>query len=67
MVLGRGHHHGVHGAWPGLAPDVLHDGDVPVVNDIRDVLAEAVNRRLGNNDINTVFPGLDHRPLGLFA
>ena len=45
----------------------LAGGDVPVANDVRDILAETVSRRLGNRDIGSVFPGLKHRPLNLFA
>ena len=66
MVIGRGVQRGVHGAWPGLDSAVLQDGDVPVANDVRNVLAEVVHRRLGNPNIASVFPGLDYRPLGLF-
>ena len=66
MVIGRGVRGGVHGAWPGLAPSVLQNGDVPVANDVRNVLAEVVHRRLGNPNIASVFPGLDYQPLGLF-
>ena len=68
MVIGRGVRKGVHGVWPGLSSNVLAGGeDVPIANDVRDILAEAVSRRLGNRDIGAVFPGLKHKPLNLFA
>jgi len=44
--------------WPGLARDVLEDGqDVRVTIDHRDLLAEVVKRRLGNNNLAAIFPG----------
>lgn len=44
--------------WPGLAPDQLFQGlDLEVTIDYRDILAEIVDRRLGNPDLATVFPG----------
>jgi uncharacterized protein (DUF1501 family) len=59
----------VHGAWQGLAPDLLDQGDVPGWNDYRDVLAEVVTARLGvgTGDLPTVFPGHQARPLGVMA
>jgi uncharacterized protein (DUF1501 family) len=57
---------GVHGAWPGLAPEALSQGrDLAVANDFRRVLAELVTRRLGVRDIEPVFPGGPWAPLGL--
>jgi uncharacterized protein (DUF1501 family) len=57
----------VHGNWPGLAPEVRDQGDVPGANDYRDVLGEVVSVRLGVSpaDLGSVFP--DHRvqPLGV--
>lgn len=67
IALGRHIRGGVHGSWPGLADDVLDDGDVPVTTDFRDPLAEIVSVRLANPDISTVFPGLEPSPLGLAA
>lgn len=44
--------------WPGLAPENLFEGmDLDVTIDYRDVLAEIVQRRLGNGQLETVFPG----------
>lgn len=44
--------------WLGLHPDVLFEGrDVPITIDYRDILAEIVQQRLGNAQLDTVFPG----------
>lgn len=65
FVLGEGITPGVHGDWAGLDEDVLDRGDVPVVNDHRDVLADVLTGRMGGADLATVFPGLAHRRLGI--
>jgi uncharacterized protein (DUF1501 family) len=66
MVLGGGIAGGrVYGRWPGLATDALDRGDVQVTTDFRDVLAEVVQRRLGNDRLDAVFPGYVPRFLGL--
>ena len=42
---------------PLLHPDLLHQGDsLSVTIDYRDVVSEVLERRLGNNDLATVFP-----------
>jgi uncharacterized protein (DUF1501 family) len=44
--------------WPGLAPQNLFEGrDLAVTIDYRDVLAEIVSNRLGNQNLDAVFPG----------
>jgi uncharacterized protein (DUF1501 family) len=44
--------------WPGLAVDQLESKqDLKVTLDYRDVLAEIVQRRLGNTQLSQVFPG----------
>lgn len=44
-------------AWPGLAREQLESGqDLKVTIDYRDVLAEIVQKRLGNTQLNYVFP-----------
>jgi len=43
--------------WPGLAPANLHDGDLAITIDYRDVLAEMLVRRFGCTNIAEVFPG----------
>ena len=54
------------GAWPGLAEDQLEGGDLRVTTDYRDLLWEALAGRFGAADPATVFPGLAHRPVGVF-
>ncbi|MDQ8165945.1 MAG: hypothetical protein P3A28_09345, partial [Gemmatimonadota bacterium] len=44
--------------WPGLAIENLESRqDLRVTIDYRDVLAEIVQRRLGNSQISQIFPG----------
>ncbi|MDX2148780.1 MAG: DUF1501 domain-containing protein [Planctomycetota bacterium] len=44
--------------WPGLAPGDLFEGkDLAVTIDYRDILAEIIQNRLGNNDLGYIFPG----------
>ncbi|MEV9423169.1 DUF1501 domain-containing protein, partial [Klebsiella quasipneumoniae] len=46
MVLGQGLNGGrIHGRWPGLAPQLLDHGDVPITTDHRQVLAEILKVR----------------------
>jgi uncharacterized protein (DUF1501 family) len=48
----------LHGRWPGLAPDQLHEGrDLAVTTDFRDLLGELLARHLGVRDLSAVFPG----------
>jgi uncharacterized protein (DUF1501 family) len=48
----------VHGRWPGLAADALHEGrDLAVTTDFRDLLAELLTAHLGARDVRGVFPG----------
>ena len=66
LVLGgpvKGGH--VRGRWPGLAPEMRHDGrDLAITTDFRDVFAEIVVRHLGADAAaaGTVFPGYTVRP-----
>jgi uncharacterized protein (DUF1501 family) len=66
LLLGAPVHGGrVAGAWPGTSSDEREDGrDLRVVNDVREVLAEAA-RHLGARDLGSVFPGFSPRGLGL--
>jgi uncharacterized protein (DUF1501 family) len=65
LMLGGGVVGGqVHGAWPGLNPAGLNDGDLPAVNDYRTVLAEVLERRCGV-PASSVFPGLSAARLGV--
>lgn len=66
LALGGGIRGGaVYGPWPTLAESALDRGDLAVATDYRDVLAEIVTARLGNDRLDLVFPGLAHVPLGL--
>jgi len=67
LLLGGGLRGGrVHGRWPGLSKDALHEeSDLAVTTDYRDVLAEVLVRRCGNPRVDAVFPGLVHRPIGV--
>jgi uncharacterized protein (DUF1501 family) len=48
-------------SWPGLAREVLEAGqDLRVTLDHRDILAEIVQNRLGNNNLSVIFP--DYTP-----
>ena len=65
LLLGGGVVGGrVHGAWPGLDPAGLLDGDLPASNDYRTVLAEILEKRCGVAG-STVFPGLGSARIGL--
>lgn len=59
----------VFGTWPGLGNDQLYDhADLAVTTDYRQVLSELLSKRLGNNDVEAVFPGFSgaYNPLGIF-
>jgi uncharacterized protein (DUF1501 family) len=54
--------------WPGMAPENLYQGiDLDVTTDYRDILAEVVQQRLGNNDLAYVFPGYTPNAQGVFS
>jgi uncharacterized protein (DUF1501 family) len=59
LVLGGGVNGGqVYGQWPGLSNDQLYDrADLAVTTDYRNVLSELLVKRLGNPNIETIFPG----------
>jgi uncharacterized protein (DUF1501 family) len=69
LILGGGIRGGkVYARWPGMAADALdHDGNLPVTTDFRDVLAEIVDRRLGNPKVDQVFPDYKPNYLGFTA
>jgi hypothetical protein len=52
-----------------LATEQLDDrADLAVTTDYRAVLAELLERRLGNGRVGEVFPGLDkYQPVGVFS
>ncbi len=59
----------VFGAWPGLNNEQLYDSaDLAVTTDYRQVLSELLAKRLGNDDVEAVFPGFSasYNPLGIF-
>ena len=78
FVLGGGVLGGrIHGEWRGLAPEGLERrgvlegyGDLPVLNNYRNVLASVLARQgagFGAAETARVFPGFELRPLGLFT
>ena len=59
----------VFGAWPGLHNDQLYDhADLAVTTDYRQVLSELISKRLGNSNIENIFPGFSGKydPLGIY-
>ena len=53
----------VFGSWPGLDSSQLYEGrDLALTTDFRTVLGEAVYRHLGNQDLDSVFPGFRNEP-----
>lgn len=76
LVLGGGVHGGrVHGDWRGLSPDALERrgliegyGDLPVLNNYRDVMAPVLARHGATpTEIAAAFPGFTLNPLPLFG
>ena len=67
LVLGGNVNGGLHGTWPGLAPNQLFEGiDLEVTTDYRQVLSEVLIRRQGNANLGQVFPGYSgYTPLGV--
>ena len=48
----------VHGRWPGLAPELLHEGrDLALTTDFRAVFAEVATKHLGAVRTDQLFPG----------
>lgn len=78
FVMGGGVHGGrVHGEWRGLAPEVLEKrgllegyGDLPVLNNYRNVLAPVLARHgagMSATEMAAVFPGFELKPMGIFG
>ena len=65
LAMGGAVRGGRYGDWPGLSSDALVAGDVPVTTDWRTAVAEVLERRLGVDDIGTVFPDLGSARLGI--
>ncbi len=48
----------VHGKWPGLAPEQLHEGrDLALTTDFRSVFSEVAAKHLGAAKLDRIFPG----------
>ena len=48
----------VHGRWPGLAREQLHEGrDLALTTDFRAVFSEVVGKQMGAEGVERVFPG----------
>jgi uncharacterized protein (DUF1501 family) len=69
FVLGGGVRGGrVLGKWPGLTRDVLEGpGDLPVVNNYRDVLAPILQRHGSGADLHGVFSDFTLSPMSLYS
>ncbi|MEM6454965.1 MAG: DUF1501 domain-containing protein [Acidobacteriota bacterium] len=67
LVMGGSVNGGLHGTWPGLSNDQLYDNaDLAVTTDYRQVLSEILIRRMGNNQLGTIFPGYqDYAPINV--
>ena len=51
---------GVHGRWPGLAPEQLYEGrDLALTTDFRTVFSEVAAKHLGAKKLDQVFPGFE--------
>lgn len=69
FALGTGVRGGrVYADWPGLGPDQLTGwGDLKVTTDYRNLLADAVETRLGLRAFDRVFPDLERKATQAFA
>lgn len=69
FVLGGGIKGGrVLGRWPGLSKEVLEGpGDLPVVNNYRNVLAPILARHGAGDALAQIFPGFDFAPMDLYG
>lgn len=66
FVLGGGVRGGrIYGAWPGLRPADLREGDLRITTDMRQVLAEILEARRGETALSRVFPTLTYQPLSI--
>lgn len=67
LVMGGAVRGGVYGEFPDRIENGP-EGDLRVLNDYRDVMAEVLTARGGAPDLEQVFPGTtEHRTLGLFG
>jgi uncharacterized protein (DUF1501 family) len=52
----------VYGHWPGLDQSQLYEGrDLALTTDFRQVIGEAMARHMGNENLQSVFPGFDNK------
>jgi uncharacterized protein (DUF1501 family) len=66
LALGAGIKGGkIYGAWPGLKPAQLRNGDLAVTTDYRRVLSEILVKRHHQTKIDEVFPTMAYSPLGI--
>ncbi len=67
MVLGGSVKGGrMYGEWPGLKNDALDMGaDLAITTDYRHVLADVMGAHMKYAKAQSLFPGLEHRPLGI--
>nr|WP_240897809.1 DUF1501 domain-containing protein [Kineococcus vitellinus] len=66
LLLGGGVVGGrVHGAWPGLAPERLVDGDLAGTTDYRSIIGEVLQKRCGAGSLSSIFPGFGGGQLGV--
>lgn len=59
----------IFGTWPGLHTDQLYDNaDLAVTTDYRQILSEIVVERMGNSNLDYIFPGFEgYEEMGLFT
>ena len=69
FVLGGGIRGGrVLGQWPGLSKEVLEGpGDLPVVNNYRNILAPVLVRHGAGDALGQIFPGFELAPIDLYG
>lgn len=69
FVIGGGVRGGrVHGTWPGLEREQLHEGrDLALTTDFRAVFADVLSKHLGAANLAPVFPGYHGTPFSVFG
>ena len=67
FVIGGSVHGGkVHGQWPGLQPEQLHEGrDLALTTDFRSVFSEIARKHLGAAQVERLFPGFSSAEAGI--
>src|SRR6185295_16601570 len=65
FVIGGGVHGGkVRGKWPGLEREQLYEGrDLALTTDFRTVFAEILDKHLGAEQVDRIFPGYEAKRL----